>query len=433
MLLPLIPCGWRIGLVLPLAVLQIYVPGLLLLGAPVSCAFVVASSFWFEFLLEYKRLVRRGFIFVLSLLLIISIIAMAWSVDLHLAFVWISGALVFLFVYAASYRQARRDDRWLRRSCGLLLIASLMFCASVVVFRLVPIIKTGFLQTNIGTWFINSNTLLELFLDSRNNVLDPTKSGGFGFVNANIASSFLGMLAMAFFGLGRSFDAKPYTAFAFVMVCTVAFTGSKAGLMLALPMLGLVAVTRNGGKGMVKKMLFLASLAIVFSAFAAVLPSFETGMQFSKEIEATTGERALIWRFAGEEFLKNPIFGLGFGGWQSAFPPYARFVGISEGYPPHNTFIYLWSQAGLAAMLLGAWFVWAIFRATFSGIRSEDTQTRGLALAAGLGAFWLTAQGMGENMGLLGDTHEQIVFAVFLAWFANLAGSDRRKREQGHA
>src|SRR5690606_30384215 len=83
--------------------------------------------------------------------------------------------------------------------------------------------------------------------------------------------------------------------------------------------------------------------------------------------------------------------------------------------PPHNTFLILWSQSGIAAVLAGAWFatlvVWLLVRQLWS-----DSQESKWRTAAALAVFgWILVQGMGENFGLFGDLRLQVVLAMALA------------------
>jgi O-antigen ligase len=428
--LPVVPRRWRIAAILPSSILQIYPPGLGLGDSPVSLVFVLSCSFWPDAIREARSIINFRPTLALLGLVLVTILSFSWSVDLHLALAALSNLLGFLIVYAGFTAQSRRGAEWIVRGTRLMALAALFLAFSVVAFRLLPLVKMGFLQSPLGSIFINANVLNELFLDGKNNVFDPLKSGGFGFVNANVASTELGMLAMMLFGVSRAYGDRLLLISSIVLIGVIPFTGSKAGIMLIGAMCGLLYLLYLFRKGGVAQGFLAISGGLVILLLLGLLGPIETRSSaagFGSEVQGTTDTRFLIWEFAVSSLAKSPLLGQGFGGWQATFPAYARQVGLSPNFPPHNTFLYLWSQSGILAMLLGLCFAVAVLKRAFAQIRHVDDECRGLALALGMGFLWLTSQGLGENLGLLGETHMAPVLAAMMALFrARLVAFDAK-------
>lgn len=416
---PLIPRSWRLAVLMPATVFQIYPPGLALGDAPVSLAFILSCSFWPDAIREVVGLINFRPTLMLLGLGLTTVVSFLWSIDIHLGFATLSNILGFLIVSAGVAVQAKRNPEGLMRGLRLLAYAALALAFSVVAFRLLPLIKMGFLQSPLGTLFINSNVLVELFLDGKNNVFDPQKSGGFGFVNANVASTELGMLAMMLLGLADAYSSRLFRLSALAMLVAIPFTGSKAGIILIVAMLallGLIYLLRKGATSLVMLGVFGCVIVLTLVGMWGPIETRASG-GFGTEVQGTTSTRLLIWEFAAKSLSQSPLLGQGFGGWQATFPAFARHVGLSPNYPPHNTFLYLWSQSGVVAMLLGLGFAVLVLKRALSQVRHPNEECRGLAVALGMGFLWLTSQGLGENMGLLGETHMAPVLAIMLALF----------------
>ncbi|CAG2135791.1 hypothetical protein LMG26411_01144 [Cupriavidus numazuensis] len=411
----LVPCKWRVFLVLPLGVFQVYLPLLTLGGAPISLAFIVGASFWRE-LAEKKAILLSRPLFAIVVLAAIVLLSLLWSSDVRLGLAGFSQIMVFVLTACGCVYQARRDHRWVIRAFTALFCLSVVQMASVIVFRLNPDVKMVFLQSQIAKIFINENVLEALFMEGRNNVFDVVKSGGFGFVNGNAASAFAGLLVMAAIGLASAYRKRSYYIFAFTAFGSIYFTGSKAGLilMLALPIVAftLIYMRRTGRRYRMFLPLAMGLIGVVaFSMYETV--GLNSGNEFGGAVEDTTEVRLVMWNYAVSAFFGSPILGQGFGGWQEGFAPYANRYGFSQVLPPHNTFIYLWSQSGILAVAVGVWFSAILFKLSIR--KYDDKEARGVAFALGFGFLWLTIQGMGENFGLLGDNHMIPVLAGLLA------------------
>jgi O-antigen ligase len=123
-----------------------------------------------------------------------------------------------------------------------------------------------------------------------------------------------------------------------------------------------------------------------------------------------------IWNYALESFLDRPFLGEGFGGWQVGFAKYALEHNIVRVFPPHNTFIYLWSQSGIVVVILAIFFILSIIQYAFKLLNSKNRELIGLGIAL-LGSFlWTFIHGMGTNFGLVGESHMEVILATILGY-----------------
>ncbi|WP_322094615.1 O-antigen ligase family protein [Paraburkholderia bannensis] len=417
--LPVIPRRWRICLFLPLAVFQIYPPWLVIGQVPVPLAMIFAYAFWPQVLSEARFLISIKSMRLILGIVLVTIVSFLWSVDVRLGLVSLNAYLSFVFVFAGMASQARVDPRWITRGFTAMYLSMIIFAASVVAFRFAPDAKLLFLKTNLASWFISSNTLTSLFSDGRNNVFDPEKSGGFAFVNGNAASTFLGIVAMMALGTARAYGSRLHLLCGLIILCSVPFAGSKAGALLVVPLVGIFALFKIEKKNRP----MVAYISIVFCVIALIVfkivdpASVSSAPSLGSRISDTAETRIQMWTFAVKMFMESPVLGQGFGGWQVEFPAYARFAGVPQDLPPHNTFVYLWSQSGLVAIGLGAYFVAVVLLMGARGMRAKSIDQKGLGAMLMLGYLWLFIQGFGENQGLIGDVHMQPVLATALAIF----------------
>ncbi|MGH8582440.1 MAG: O-antigen ligase family protein [Gammaproteobacteria bacterium] len=407
----LAPRGWRFGVTLWSSVFQVYTVPVMGIYPPLTL--LTGLALWPE-LVRRAEVLRWPPLRIFILLLGVHALSLAWSEDKVLGIRNIAYLLPFLTVFAAAYGLAQRRAGWVNSAIAVFGLAALIEAALVVLFRIAPDVEDAFLHSSIARWFITPNALDVLFDVARNNVLGPLKSGGF-FTNANVASGFLGMTAFVCWGLHLAYRRRGLGAIAALLWLAIFFTGSKAGLMLALLLLFAGYLVWHGSNGP----LTISRVTTLFgSLVAAVLVALGLSQlaqsDFAQESGETLDVRGLIWTHALHEFLAHPLLGQGFGGWETSFTRYAAKLGISESFPPHNTLIFLWSQSGILAALIGLLFMYAVLAFGVRTLRSKSRELQALGLGTTLAFLWAFIQGMGENWGIVGDLHMQPVLASAL-------------------
>lgn len=359
-------------------------------------------------------------ILVLLALVAVNMMSLAWSSDTRLGTVSIVYTILFVTISINTALAAQHRPRAVYR---VLLIVALLASANsalVVLFRLSPSIEDQFLRSSIAKVLINPNAL-EAAIDGTepNNVFDPQKAGGV-FLNANTAALYTAVTSITAYYLSRILYFKTGAVLAATAYLAIPFTGSKAATILSVAMILLAWLARVLSKKYGATLIFWL-LAFVFAVAATILTvstmslsTPEPIQDFSAQVASTTGVRILIWQHFIDVFSLAPILGQGFGGWQESFEIHASALGLSVAFPPHNTFIYLWSQSGIFAVLLGCIFMSTVLLFAKRLLVSPVREISLLGSAVGTVASWVFVHGMGENSGLLGDPRQQALFAALI-------------------
>ena len=361
-----------------------------------------------------SRLWRWPWTHAVLLLAAAQIVSLRWSPQPLLGVRSLVYLLPLPLAALALYRLGRERPAVAETCLRALLLGSALEAVLVIAFRLLPSVEIAFLEHPVARLFVPPNTLEALFYTTRNNVLDAAKAGGL-FVNANIASAYLGMSAIAAWYLAESTRATALRVVAVLDWGAVLFTGSKAGLLCALAVpLALAAVSALRARRIRPVSVVAAPLAI--AALCALLALRDDLFDdFGYNTLATIGSREQIWHYAVLMISQHPFAGLGFGGWEQRFELQASLTGGAP-IPAHNSLFILWLQSGLPGVLCGLGLVACIYAALVRAARSVDATTAALALGI-CGAFtWYFVQGLGENFGLLGEAHMTPLLGALLGY-----------------
>lgn len=354
---------------------------------------------------EYRP---RGAGFVVGFL-IVEVISIGWSTDVRLAERTILYQLPFIVMFCLAFAVAKNPQHTQIRLVGLIAALALCEAAAVIVFRVSPSIEASFLHSGMARIFVNPNSLASLFTILPDNVLDPAKAGGV-FTNANVASAYLGVVAFVVAGTALRQHRPWLMGAAAIIWVAVFFSGSGFGAILAVVLPAVLWALANGGRQRRPRLATLSFGAVIIGAL-----QFTGHVHIADDKALSEGSRLLIWEFAGHEFLRSPLQGQGFGGWQRTFPTYASGRDLLASFPPHNSLIYTWSQAGLLA---AGFAVCALTRFATGLTRKSVSGPTISPFAAGtaVALAWLVLQSFVENYGLFGDEHIQapIAFAIAL-------------------
>jgi O-antigen ligase len=398
-----IGCAANVVQLHTISILGIY-PSLALLCWLAPWRSVLASPLW-----------RWPWMQALVALSAVQAASIAWSPTPLLGIRYLIYFLPLPLAAHAFYSLSRERPALAQTCLRVLLIGSALEAVLVIVFRVFPSVELAFLAAPVAKLFVPPNTLDALFYASRNNVLDAAKAGGL-FVNANIASAYLGMSAIAAWYVGRITRSTTLRAVALLDWAAVLLTGSKAGLLcaLALPVaLSLISVIRARQANPVT--LFAVTLGLGVGAVSLSLPlSQELLDGYRYNTLATLGSREEIWRYALQMIEQHPLRGLGFGGWEQRFQLTSLLTGGTTTVPAHNSLFILWLQSGFAGLVCGLGLVAAVYAAAARALSARDFASHQLGMAAA-GAFsWYFIQGLGENFGLIGEVHMTPLLGVLL-------------------
>jgi O-antigen ligase len=178
-----------------------------------------------------------------------------------------------------------------------------------------------------------------------------------------------------------------------------------AGFVVVRPELRSAFLTALRPRVARAKIVLLACCALAFAVLAPLPARFQdTGLQRFDEKKADIASaltsvfarhgsrgRTTMWLNTGDLILDHPLIGTGPGGWQRTYPAYDRGAMIrSNTVParPHNDYLWIASDYGLAGLAVYIWFIMAGFVAL---LRLGRTSDRFWCLAAPLLAIALLA------------------------------------------
>jgi O-antigen ligase len=132
--------------------------------------------------------------------------------------------------------------------------------------------------------------------------------------------------------------------------------------------------------------------AAILLAILWVGPDRLAGRVSSGAPSAAGGEtfftsRGWIWRDSWAMIKANPLFGVGIGAFETAYPQYSHSDGSIVVGQSHNDYLQVLADAGIIGGLIALWFMGAIFRAVFRAVKSRDALLSAIALGSGAGIF----------------------------------------------
>jgi O-antigen ligase len=363
--------------------------------------------------------------------LVCQIISLSWSPEYMLGLRRIVyDEIPFFSFYFAAEALARANEQRLISILKIYAGAAVIQSALTILFRLTPSAESFFLHSGIARVFINPNSLHEAFELMIINVFGDDKAGGltiycnvvglWGFVSAGIA------LIVSRYG-SKLF----WRSIAVLHLLSGIACGSKAALVLlfAVPAMLVVVYARKEIRRPTASQLLviLAGLgAIVIAATAILLDP--SNFTFLTKTMTTIATRETMWTFAAEAFPESPMRGLGFGGWSTDFSAWLAaqgYVGTDRFLPPHNGFIYMWSESGLTAVIPAIVAAGLLLWNAYKARRTPGGQA--VSVFAFGSYFWLLAQSMGENWNIFGEMHTQAPIAVLLGYASAYVRIGKRK------
>ncbi|MHC9418817.1 O-antigen ligase family protein [Sphingomonas citri] len=339
------------------------------------------------------------------------VLAALWSPDLG---TWANGVLYeSLFFVAFFYAQGARSEE-LSRILFVFILAAAANAVLVIIFRFLPGIEASYLNSELLNVFRNPKRVAN-YGQFKPNVFDPDKAGGI-FDNANTGAAF-NMLCfgctIALIGARKITVLAPLLIlFAVAIFCS----GSKSAVLLTGTTLAIVAalyLVRSGRSALFAIVGFLV-LGFLLAPPVQELLTSAASSDFGEATAKTSGYRINLLHVAGMLFRDHPLLGLGFGGWPRYMEPYAALYGLDPSWPPHNSLVNAWAQAGLvSALLLVAIFV-IITSRLIRGFRSTERPFRpGGALLAMLAVAGMS---LGDPFPLLGNQNMAFPLGLLAAW-----------------
>ncbi|MEV1288030.1 O-antigen ligase family protein [Micromonospora sp. NPDC049679] len=371
-----------------------------------------------------RRLFGLGLFRVLVALLAVRLLALVWSPEPRAGLQSIVLLGQFIVTLMLMWEAVRQDPDLLRHVQRVYWPWVALEAGLVILFRVQPAVEAMFLRS-IGGVFIGENTIADFFGDKPNNVFDVAKSGGV-FINANVAAMFLGVSGLAALAVASVTHTRWVRLVGIAALVSVPFTGSKSAtiLALALPAIAFGVTRMNRAATVVRRHpLILAGslgMAVVLLLYAA-----NRGLLVALS-EALLG-RTVMWGFGAKSFQDTPILGLGYGGWDAGFTPYAADYGLHRSFPPHNLLLAAWSSTGIPGLVLTVIFFALAFWLFVRGLSRRFTCDKSFVSYAGAAVGWILIQGMGENTDIFGEIHLIPIVSLLIAYLIRNLGEELKE------
>ncbi len=238
-------------------------------------------------------------------------------------------------------------------------------------------------------------------------VLSPNKIYGiyevkyaspFGsFVNRHDFAAYMEMtlglpLGLMFVGaVGRDKRLIYLTAIGLMGVALL-LSGSRGGFVSLLAEIFFLVILTNKAKssGQVALKIGLSVLLLAVIIFGAVLIGGESSLTRFAETTASqdfSTNRTHIWSVTLNVIKNNLPFGAGLGAFGTAYTPYDSFSGLERVEQAHNDYLQVVADAGIVGLLLGAFFVYRLFKTGLRNAKTSSRFRRGVAVGALAGCF----------------------------------------------
>lgn len=103
--------------------------------------------------------------------------------------------------------------------------------------------------------------------------------------------------------------------------------------------------------------------------------------------ESFFSSRGWVWRDTFTMIRANPLLGVGFGAYETAFSMYTKSDGSLRVPQSHNDYLQIVADCGIVGGLIALWFIVLVFRSVVRGAWSRDPLVSALALGSGAGLF----------------------------------------------
>jgi O-antigen ligase len=238
-------------------------------------------------------------------------------------------------------------------------------------------------------------------------VLSPTKIYGiyeprfavpFGsFVNRHNFAAYMEMtlglpLGLMFVGAVGRDKRLIYITSIGLMGIALLLSGSRGGFVSLLAEIFFLVIlttnTKSSAQMAVKTGFSVLLMAVVI--FGAILIGGESSLTRFAETASSkdfSTNRTHIWSVT-LDIIKNTLpFGAGLGALGTAYTPYDSLSGLERVEQAHNDYLQVLADAGIIGLLLGAYFIYELFKTGLRNAKTSNKFRRGVAVGALAGCF----------------------------------------------
>lgn len=280
-------------------------------------------------------------------------------------------------------------------------LALLVYLAAALVFVDTP----KRLKTLV--YFVTVFGFVYAFFAILQNLLDPGRIYGvyerpfvqpFGsFVNKHNFAAFVEMCVALPLGLLFSGAIKKDKRLLFLtaiglMGVALVMSGSRGGLVALLAEIVFVIFISRRTQTTEQIVLKIALAAVLVATIVGgtILIGGDSSLTRIAETAASkdpTSSRTMIWATTWEVVKQNPIFGVGWGALGAAYTEFDPLNGRDRVEQAHNDYLQILADAGIVGLVIGAFFVFALWREGWRRLESKDEFRRGVATGALAGCF----------------------------------------------
>ncbi|HUF04585.1 MAG TPA: O-antigen ligase family protein [Aridibacter sp.] len=251
------------------------------------------------------------------------------------------------------------------------------------------------------------------------------------FVNRHNFAAFMEMsiavpLGLLFAGAVEKDKRLIYATAIGLMGIALLLSGSRGGFVSIIAGVVFLVILATGSRGTRDKV--LKAVLAVFLLAVFVVGSILVGGESSltRLAETATSDnfstnRMQIWSVTLDVIGSHMPFGAGLGAFGVAYTPFDPNTGFERAEQAHNDYLEVLADAGIVGALIGAFFLFRLFRTGLANVKVENRYRRGVALGAFAGCFSILVHSAFDFV-----LHIPAVTLLFLALMALLVASGRQ-------
>lgn len=229
-------------------------------------------------------------------------------------------------------------------------------------------------------------------------IYEPKFAVPFGsFVNRHDFAAYMEMtlglpLGLMFVGAVNRDKRLIYITAIGLMGVALLLSGSRGGFVSLLAEIFFLVIlttkTKSSGQMAIKIGFSVLLLAVI--VFGAILIGGESSLTRFAETAASqdfSTNRTHIWSVALSVIKNNLPFGAGLGAFGAAYTPYDSLNGLERVEQAHNDYLQVLADAGIVGLLLGAFFIYELFKTGLKNAKTSNKFRRGIVVGALAGCF----------------------------------------------
>lgn len=321
-------------------------------------------------------------------------------------------------------------------------VSALHFLALFVFFAALLAFVDSAKRLKTLVWVIIIFGFLYAFYAILQGVLSPNKIYGiyerqfaepFGsFVNRHNFAAFMEMtiavpLGLMFAGAVERDRRLLFITAIGLMGVALLLSGSRGGLVALLAEIFFLVIlttkTKSYGQAALKIGLAAALVAVIVAG--SIFIGGESSLTRLAETSASqdfTTDRTHIWSVTLEIIKDNFPFGAGLGAFGVAYTPYDSMSGLERVEQAHNDYLQVLADAGIVGLIIGAFFVFWLFRTGWQRAKTENAFRRGAAIGALAGCFAVLVHSIFDFV-----LHTTAISLLFLMLVSLVVLSGRKK------